>query len=249
MRIPALFLLFCAATATISAETNSIEGAGFRALLKVYDECGSASGGFSTCLKKKAITFLDRLGRMEKLSILDGVALVKSPGDQAQEIHSNLVTENEIDKNLPRSIEDKDAALNTMLMDKASSILSSRTIEISVPKVSELIEEGRGGKMKDMMGGMMMAIAAKMAALIPIAIAGLFLLAGKALVTAKIALLISGIIALKKLFAAKHQHHTAHSSGWTSGGGGGWQPSGGGWDRRSIEEAQRAAAYKAYKQA
>lgn len=97
--------------------------------------------------------------------------------------------------------------------------------------------------MKGMMGGMMMGMAAKMAALVPVAIAGLFLLAGKALITAKIALLISGIIAIKKLFAAKHSH--GHGHGWQSGGGGGWQSSGGGWDKRSFEDPQKLA-YKAY---
>lgn len=86
-----------------------------------------------------------------------------------------------------------------------------------------------------------MGIAAKMAALVPVAIAGLFLLAGKALITAKIALLISGIIALKKLLAKKE-----HGGGGGGGHGhGGWQSSGGGWDKRSFDEAQKLA-YKGY---
>lgn len=96
-----------------------------------------------------------------------------------------------------------------------------------------------------------MGMAAKMAALIPIAIAGLFLLAGKALITAKIALLISGIIALKKLLSSKNSGGGHGGGGWQSGGGGGgWQSSGGGggWDKRSFNDAQIAQklAYKAY---
>lgn len=89
-----------------------------------------------------------------------------------------------------------------------------------------------------------MGLAAKTAALIPIAIAGLFLLAGKALITAKIALLISGIIALKKLFASKSGGGGGHGGWQSGGGGGGWQSSGGGWDKRSLD-AQKLA-YKAY---
>lgn len=93
-----------------------------------------------------------------------------------------------------------------------------------------------------MMGGMMMGLAAKMIAMVPVAIAGLFLLAGKALITAKIALLISGIIAIKKLFAAKHSSGGGHGWQASSGhGGGGWQSSGGGWDKRSLEESQQLA--------
>lgn len=42
------------------------------------------------------------------------------------------------------------------------------------------------GKMKKMMGMMAMGFAMKMAAMVPIAIAGLFLLAGKALITSKV---------------------------------------------------------------
>lgn len=99
--------------------------------------------------------------------------------------------------------------------------------------------------MKGMMHGMMMGVAGKMAAMIPVAIAGLFLLAGKALITAKIALLIAGIIALKKLVAAKNSGQGGWSGGGHGGGhGGGWQ-SGGGWDKRSLEDPQQLA-YKAY---
>lgn len=102
--------------------------------------------------------------------------------------------------------------------------------------------------MKGMMGGLMMGMAAKMAALIPVAIAGLYLLAGKALITAKIALLLSGIIAIKKLFAAKQGGGGSHTgNGWQSSGhGSGWQSSGGGgWDKRSIENAHHLA-YNTY---
>ncbi|CAG9760724.1 unnamed protein product [Ceutorhynchus assimilis] len=252
-----LVVAFC--TLGVLAQ-DSFESQSVRFILKIYDECAN-SEGFSPCLKKKAVTFLDRVARMDKLPLMDGVSLVKSK-DAIQEPQ---IAENEIEENLPRSLEGQDEALNNLLSDRVTNLLGSRTIEISMPNISEMIEEGRkggggggggggkggGGKMKDMMGGMMMAIAAKMAALIPIAIAGLFLLAGKALITAKIALLISGIIALKKLFAAKQHGGSHHGGGWSSGGGGGgggWQSSGGGWDKRSIEAAQQLA-YKPYKQA
>lgn len=98
--------------------------------------------------------------------------------------------------------------------------------------------------MKKMMGMMMMGIAAKMAGFIPLALAGLFLLAGKALIIAKIALLISGILAIKKLMNKQGGSSGGHGGGG-HGGGGGWQSSGGGWDKRSYEEAQKMA-YKAY---
>jgi len=83
--------------------------------------------------------------------------------------------------------------------------------------------------MKKMMGMMMMDLAAKAAALVPLAIGGLFLLAGKALIISKIALVMSLTIALKKLLSHKHggHHNEVHH---------GWQPSGGvgGWDTVSV---------------
>jgi lactoylglutathione lyase len=91
--------------------------------------------------------------------------------------------------------------------------------------------------MKKMMGMMMMGLAAKAAALVPLAIGGLFLLAGKALIISKIALVLSLIIALKKLLSQKQGggggHHEMHH---------GWQPSGGGggWDRRSMADEDHA---------
>lgn len=102
------------------------------------------------------------------------------------------------------------------------------------------------------MGMMMMGFAMKMAAMVPVAIAGLYLLAGKALIISKIALLLAGIIGIKKLLSSKQS--SGSSSGWSAGGssGGGWQSSGasgghgggGGWDRRSIEA--QSLAYNGY---
>lgn len=106
------------------------------------------------------------------------------------------------------------------------------------PKKVKKVTKKSGG----LIMGMMMGIIGKMISLIPIGIAGLFLLAGKALITSKIALLISGIIAIKKLIAAKNSGGGGHGGGhggWSSGGGGG------GWDKRSIDESQKLA-YNSY---
>ncbi|RZC38507.1 DUF1676 domain containing protein [Asbolus verrucosus] len=225
--------------AAVAFAEESFESTGIKIVLKIYDDCSKASG-FSSCLKKKAITFLDRLSRMDHFSLGEGVVVTRGSDVNAEP----AISEEQLENTLPRASDAKDQALTNILMDKVAKFVGSRTIEVTLPKLSEF--EGRGKKMKGMMGGMMMGIAAKMAAMIPIAIAGLFLLAGKALITAKIALLIAGIIAIKKLFASKHGGGGGGGHGWQSGGGGGggWQSSGGGWDKRSLE-AQNLA-YKAY---
>lgn len=89
--------------------------------------------------------------------------------------------------------------------------------------------------------------------LIAIAIKGLALLAGKALLVSKLALALAGLIALKKLFSGgeqkttyeivkqpvvthSHQYSSSHDYGGGGGGGGGHEYShGGGGYGRSME--------------
>ncbi|KAG5876231.1 hypothetical protein JTB14_011674 [Gonioctena quinquepunctata] len=253
-----LFFVSCAIAKDI------FEHSDVREALKLYEYCSNA-GGFSPCLKKKAITFLDRLERMDEISLADGVTVSKSP-DAPKE--GALVTEEQLEKTLPRSGDDKDEILTNMLMEKITNFIGSRTLQVSLPKISgrELaedleIEEGRdgfggggggkkkgggGGKkggmkgmmigmMKGMMKGMMMGSAVKMFAMVPLGIGGIFLLAKKALIIAKIALLLSGIMAVKKLLGSKQGGGGGHSSGGhgsgghSSGGHGSGGHSSGGW--------------------
>ncbi|KAJ8709506.1 hypothetical protein PYW08_009510 [Mythimna loreyi] len=210
---------------------------GLRYFSRVYEDCQN-SNGFVPCLKKKAILFFDRAARMDVIPLIDGVDVVKTPGSNIPAIN-----ENDIDAVLPRNL-GKDEALTEMLWDRIAAFANSRTVQLTLPKVSgealnKGVEEGRG-KMKKMMGMMMMGGAMKMMAMIPLAIAGLFVLAGKALIVSKIALLLSGIMLLKKLMSAKSGGgggggHESH--GWSSGG------SSGGWDRRAYDELP----YSAYK--
>lgn len=86
--------------------------------------------------------------------------------------------------------------------------------------------------MKKMMGSMMMMGAMKAAMIIPMVMGALFLLAGKAFIIAKIALVLALVITAKKLIGNKEE---GHSSGH-----------GGGWDRRSYVGAHDLA-YAAYR--
>ncbi|XP_058463976.1 uncharacterized protein LOC131438158 [Malaya genurostris] len=234
-------------SAVVLGASEDYQTQGLRAIARMYDECSKAEAGFSPCLKKRAITFIDRLSRVESLSIGDMKVIRNERAAGVQD--SKPLTENELEQSLPRGLEARDEALTNILLEKIAGVFSSRTIQISLPKLSsdELgrgLEEGRG-KMKKMMSMMIMGFMMKMAAMVPVAIAGLYLLAGKALIVSKIALLLAGIIGLKKLVASKQQG--GGGGGWSSGGSG----HGGGWDRRSADLAASAAAaqnlaYNAY---
>ncbi|XP_017752349.1 PREDICTED: uncharacterized protein LOC108545313 [Eufriesea mexicana] len=214
-------LLACCAVCYATSETkedDSLVDRGFRAMYRVYEDCQHRNIAISPCLKKKAIGFFERLGRMRTLPLSDNLELVRTTDEMSKSSVSELET------TLGRTTSSKDEILNEILFDRVASLLNSFNIQIRLPRTSpgELkrgMEEGRG-KMKKMMGMMMMGMAMKMAALIPIALGVLFLLAGKALIISKIALVLSLIIGLKKLLSQKSSHDH-----------GGWQQSGGGWDR------------------
>ncbi|XP_053682017.1 uncharacterized protein LOC128732722 [Sabethes cyaneus] len=225
-------------SAVVLGATEDYQSQGIRAIVRVYDECSKAETGFTPCLKKRAITFIDRLSRVESITLGDMKVVRNERAVTLQD--SKPLTETELEQSLPRGLEARDEALTNILLDKIAGVFSSRTIQISLPKLSsdELgrgLEEGRG-KMKKMMSMMIMGFMMKMAAMVPVAIAGLYLLAGKALIVSKIALLLAGIIGLKKLVASKQQ---GGGGGWSSGGSG---HGGGGWDRRSADLAASAAA-------
>jgi hypothetical protein len=94
--------------------------------------------------------------------------------------------------------------------------------------------------MKKMMSMMMAGFFMKLLSMVPIAIAGLYVLAGKALIVSKIALLLAGIIGLKKIVAQKQ---SGGQTGWSSGGGSS------GWER-SIDTPMEVQnlAYRGYAQ-
>jgi len=116
----------------------------------------------------------------------------------------------------------------------------------------------------------MMAMAMKAAALLPLALGAIAMIAGKALLVGKIALVISAIIGLKKLLGShqkhvtyevvSHPHHSSshivsHDDGGHGGGygggdygggyGGGGGSSGHGW-ARSLPQDAHEMAYRAH---
>ena len=124
----------------VSANTEDIYNQGTRAVLRVYDECNKAELGFTPCLKKKAITFIDRVARMDALIVNDGFKVIKNDNAPALEKPMN---ENELELTLPRGLEARNDALTDLLVDRVSSFFSARTIQIALPNVSSE-ELGRG---------------------------------------------------------------------------------------------------------
>lgn len=101
------------------------------------------------------------------------------------------------------------------------------------------LEEGRGKKKR--MAGLLLIPLVLAGTLVPLALGALALLAGKALIVSKLALVLAGIIGLKKLLTGggERGHEPAHEVHVGSSHGSGWG--------RSYEKEQaQNLAYNAY---
>lgn len=240
-----------------------------------------------SCVKYKLFTFVDKmLTQKDSFQVSEGVTVVKTASADTQD-------------GAPRTIS-SDESVESLIMNRVQRFLETHTLKVDL-KGSDVVnavastgrafedltdslgdddsavgEESRGKKKKanKILGPLMAAIAMKAAALVPLALGAIALIAGKALLVGKIALVLSAIIGLKKLFSGQGKHvtyevvsHPHHSSSHVSshdsyGGGGGGGYSGGdiggggysgggssghgGWGR-SLEAQQ--LAYRGHAQA
>lgn len=237
-RLSILFILAVAATSALPTSDKNGEGNDF--MTSIYSECLRANS--MDCLKSNILSFVDKmLNRKDDIPLAEGISMVRMPNAE---------------EGAPRSIENTD--VDSLLFDRLGRFLRTHSVKIdlkgsdilgaiesagrSFEDISEDVEESRGKKKKaqKILAPIMMAIAMKAAALLPLALGAIALIAGKALLIGKIALVISSIIGLKKLLGGKekhvtyevvaHPHHGASShvshddgghGGFSSGGGGG----------------------------
>ncbi|XP_031773855.1 uncharacterized protein LOC105736233 [Apis florea] len=175
-------------------------------------DCGKSYS--ATCLKLDVVSFLDRLSEQEDISILPGVSVIKENGSAnvpASEVVANLA------RDFPNDVEKR---LDAYLVHKVGSYLNSHSISIKLfdPRTFEaarnfneetLAQLGLGGggqsvgtgrkKEKGGMGGMMAGLMMMKGTLGAIGFGALALLAGKALMTGLMALMLSAIVGLKSL--------------------------------------------------
>ncbi|XP_013165482.1 PREDICTED: uncharacterized protein LOC106116267 [Papilio xuthus] len=191
------------------------------------------SGGiFSpTCLKIEAISMLEKLSSKEELQLLPGVSVVKEEKENASKAE-------EFAAELARSLPSKpDERLDKYLLYRLGNYLDTHSVKLRLlddgasEDARALMGEGRGkgglgGGKKGGMGGLLAAALMMKGTLMSIGLGGLAMLAGKALMTALMSLLLSAIIGLKSLtsggksttyeivskpvYSHSHSHSTAH---------------------------------------
>lgn len=145
------------------------------------------------------------------------------------------ISENEIVDSLPKETSERTSRLFDLAMDTLSQFMESHTLEVKFPKettteVARAIEEGRG-KLKKMAGPLLLAVGAKLLALIPLFLGGLIFLAVKALIVSKIAFVLAAILGVQKLGGGGGLGLLGKLGGGGGGGAAGWGsvPSSSGW--------------------
>lgn len=96
---------------------------------------GCGEKDMSLCIKMRALTFVDRaLRRPDDISLVDGVKLVRTPGDGAsRDLNGRALSEAELDASLPADAEQRDAQVETLLVDRVARFLESHTLQLKVP--------------------------------------------------------------------------------------------------------------------
>jgi hypothetical protein len=140
----------------ININGNDSVAASLRFFLRLQDDC-SRKDGLASCLKMKAITFIDRAMRTLEIPLTDSLVLVQNgaameessvPRDQQQEAVGRSLTEAEIEASLPDgNYEGRDLQLNKLLVDRVARFFNSYRVQIAFPKMdtSDLkrnLEEG-----------------------------------------------------------------------------------------------------------
>lgn len=130
-------------------DTASFVQDGVDKVYRFIQSCGDKEMLF--CLKMRALTFVDRaLRRPGDLELVDGVSLVRTQEgvDVSREMNGRALSEAELDASLPKNAEEKEAQVETLLLDRVSKFLQSHTLQLKVPdsaisEVRKTLDEGK----------------------------------------------------------------------------------------------------------
>lgn len=185
-----------------------------------------------SCVKYKLFSFVDKmLEQKDTFALTEGVTVIK--------------TDKPADGGAPRALTG-DESIESLIFSRLQNFLQTHTVKVelkgadvvnavsstgrALEDVSDSmfgendVNEARGKKKKaaKILGPLLLALGLKAAALLPLILGAIALIAGKALLVGKIALVLSAIIGLKKLLSQEkhvtyevvaHPHHSSsHSS-------------------------------------
>ncbi|KAF4533541.1 hypothetical protein B566_EDAN001026 [Ephemera danica] len=204
MKVISTIVAVCVLLAAARAEQETGDDA-ISSVYRFLQGCGEKS--LTYCIKMRALSFVDGALHQGDLPITDGVTLVQTGDAPAQTATGRALSEDELESSLPRESEAREAQVDALLVDRVARFLGSHTLQLKVPDaaisdVKRSLEEGRKKK-KKLLLPLLLALKLKAAALIPLVLGAIALLALKALVVGKLALVLSALIGLQKLLGGQ----------------------------------------------
>lgn len=154
----------------------------------------------ATCLKLDVVSLVDRLSENDSLPVAPGVTVERENGT-ARANTADLVSE--LAREFPS---DAEARLDAFLMKKVTGYLNSHSIRFKLFDNQQVVSARK--KDKGGLGAIMAAILMMKGTLGALGFGALAALAGKALMTGLMALMLSAIVGIKSLASGGHKQTT-----------------------------------------
>ncbi|XP_054728875.1 uncharacterized protein LOC129237916 [Anastrepha obliqua] len=221
------------------SETASTNSNKHDTMKRAFEECRTQFSWM--CLKIEFVKIMERLTEKDELLLVPGISVVRNVN--ASEVKSNDLMA-EVARSYPS---DPNSRLNGYIVNKLSSFLQTHYLRFklidtdTVAEARSALETGRKGKFGKK-GGLEALIAAGLmmkGTLMALGMGAVALMAGKALMTALMALTLSSILGLKSLasggggksttyeIVSKPVYTSSHSHSYDEGHGGGHMGGGG----------------------
>lgn len=199
--------------------TGGAESGLLRTMRHIYAQCADSEDIF-WCCKLHGARLLGRALKVQQLSIVDGVNLVRRSAGEDSRTGRASIAESQLSNRDLEHMSSK--GLDALLLERFLNFLHSHQLQVNLPRLIRYGEhnsqhwlqsllgyllrggtsdDGEGRKKKDdkkYLGPFIAAVLLK-TAILKMAYHSIAIVAGKALIVGKIALIISAIIGLKKL--------------------------------------------------
>ncbi|XP_046409226.1 uncharacterized protein LOC124174159 [Ischnura elegans] len=230
-----------AAAANAAPEPRAVDDAEENALSGVFEDC-VMKFSFS-CIQKKVLVFIERLGRRDMFGSLGGYLSVVRSAPADASAGEALTSEQALDASLPRSADARQEALESLMDDSVDRFFREHVLRVQLPTwLSATTAEGRSAatvidvkldddssverssterilrrKKKKLLLGLLLLFKLKFTLMFFAALGLLGLKAIKALIIAKAAFALSAFLLFRKLMSLRGTAYHGHKE--VSGGG------------------------------